>query len=139
MNNLLTALATKISGSTISTDVGGRIYLDQYPSDEMPATYPYVVYFIVSGVPDDVFSKKGKSILLQFSIFSASSGLSEITTIYNDLHTLFDDCSFAITSNTLIWMYEVNLTTMVEEITAIDGTQTVKHWAVDYEIVTQAA
>jgi hypothetical protein len=62
----------------------------------------------------------------------------EITTMYADLKTLFDDCAMNIDSNTLIWCHETNLTTMVEDITVVDATQRVKHWAVDYEINTQA-
>jgi hypothetical protein len=139
MNYLLTALASKFSGSAFSTDVSGRHYLDAYPPDEMPPTYPYCVYFIVSGIPDDVFAKKGRSLLIQFSLFSASAGATEITTMYNDLHSLFDDCSFTITSNTLFWMHEQNLVTMVDDATVNDATQRVKHWAADYEIVTQAS
>lgn len=139
MNNLLTALATKISGSALSTDVGGRIYLDEYPSDEMPATYPYIIYFIVSGNPDDAFNKEGKDVLIQFSLFSASSSAIEITNMYADLKTLFNNCSFTITSSVLVWMHETNLTTMIDEIIVADAAQSVKHWAVDYEITTEAA
>ncbi len=139
MNNLLTAIASKIFGSNLASDVGNRIYLDEYPPSEEPAIYPYVIYFIVSGDPDDVFGKKGKDILIQFSIFSTSEGAAEITTIYNDLHSLFDDCSITITSNILVWMHETNLTTMIDEATTIQGLQSVKHWAVDYEIITEAA
>lgn len=136
MNNLLTSLVTKMAGSNLFNDVGGRIFLDDAPQE---CEFPYIVFFIVSGIPDDVFAKKGKNILIQFSLFSASLGATEITTIYNDLHSLFDDSTFSITSNTLVWCHEQNLTTMVEDITVADATQQVKHWAVDYEINTQVA
>ena len=138
MNNLLTSLATKISGSALSTDVGGRVYLDQYPADEMPPTYPYIVYFIVSDVPEKTFSEEFENILLQFSLFSASPGAAEITTMYTHLKALFDECAFNITSSILVWMKRTNLTTTVDDITVSDATQTIKHWAVDYEIMTEA-
>lgn len=138
MNNLLQALATKISVSTLSSDVGGRIYLDQYPPDEMPATYPYVIYFIVSGVPERTFTEHYTDVLIQFSIFSASSGAAEITTIYNDLIALFDEQTLTISSIEAVWMREENLTTMIDEITVADASQSVKHWAVDFEIKTLA-
>ena len=137
MNNLLQALMTKISGSAFSSDVGGRVYLDAVPADEMPATFPYCAFFIVSGTPDDVFAKKGRDILIQFSLFSVSAGAAEITTMYNDLHSLLDECSFTIISNVLSLMREANLTTMVDDITVNDASQSVKHWAVDFEVVTQ--
>ena len=139
MNNILTAITTKLSGSDFLSDVGGRVFIDEYPADEQPATYPYAIFFIVSGVPDDVFNKKGRDILMQFSLFSASKGLTEITNMYNDLHSLFDDCTFSITSNTLIWMHEENLTTMMDKLTINNAAQTVKHWAVDYSLITRAA
>ena len=138
MNNLLTALATKISGSALSTDTGGRIYLDQYPADETPPTYPYIVYFIVSGTPEKTFTEDFENILLQFSLFSSSPGAAEITTMFNDLKSLFDECAMTITSSTLVWMKRQNLTTMTDDITTVSGTQMVKHWAVDYEIMTEA-
>lgn len=137
MNNLLTAIATQISGSTLFNDVGGRVYLDEYPPDEQPATYPYVVYFVVSDVPDNVFAKDGENILIQFSLFSASTGAMEITTMYADLKALFDDCNMSIASNDLIWCRREDLTTMVDETIVKDATQIIKHWAVDYEIIIQ--
>ncbi len=139
MNNLFTAIETKISGSILFNDVGGRIWLDKVPDNEQPVTFPYVLYFIVSGVPDDVFAKKGRNILIQFSIFSVDRGKTEITTIYNDLHTLFDDCSLTITSNTLIWMHETNVTPMQDDTIISNGILGGTHWAVDFEINVQAS
>ena len=141
MKNLLTAVYSKTSGSALSTDVGGRIFLDEAPSG---CEFPYCVFSIISGVPDDVFNKKGRNVLIQFDLFSSSSGATEITTMYNDLHSLFDDQTLTIpptgtVTDTLIWMHETNVVTMVEEITTAAGLQTVKHWAADYELITEAA
>lgn len=138
MENLLTAIVTKISGSTLSNDVSGRIWLDKVPDDDQPVTYPYIIYFIVSDVPDWTFKESFEDILIQFSLFSASSGLTEITTMYNDLKALFDDCAMSITSDTLIWFRRENTTMMVDEILVGDATQSVRHWAVDYEIKIQS-
>ena len=134
MKNILTAIYSKFTGSELSSDVGGRIYLDQAPDN---CQFPYVVYSVISVTPDDVFAKKGKQSLIQFSLFSANPSAVEITDMHGHLKTLFDDCSMTITSNTLLWMHEVNLTTMVEDITVGEGVQSVKHWAADYEVVTQ--
>lgn len=134
MVNLLTAIYSKTSGSALSADVGGRIFLDRAPDN---TEFPYVVFFIVSGVPDDVFTKDGESVLIQFSLFSASSGATEITNMYKDLKALFDDCSLTITSNTLQWFKRENLTTMIEDITTVNGAQQIKHWAVDYNVTIQ--
>ncbi len=134
MNNLLTAIMTKISGSNLSSDVGGRVYLDQAPD---ACEMPYIVFFIVSDVPDNTFEEFLEDILIQFSLFSSSSSATEITTMYTDLKALFDDCSFLITSNTLLWFKRSHLTTMVDGITAPTGTVGVRHWAVDYSILMQ--
>lgn len=132
MNNLLASIMTKISGSTFSTDVGGRIFLDEAPHG---SDYPYCVFFIVSDVPANTFSDLLDDILIQFSLFSESQGATEITTIYNDLVALFDNCSLTIATDTHIWMMRENLTTMVEDIETPSGNQRVKHWAVDYSIM----
>lgn len=133
MNNLLQALMTKISGSALSVDVGGRIYLDEAPNG---AEFPYCVFFIVSGTPDRTFTEHYTDILIQFSLFSASEGATEITTMYADLKSLFDECALTISGSTLVWCKESNLTTMVDDITTPAGTSTVKHWAVDFEVKT---
>ena len=136
MKNILTAIYGKFTGSELSSDVGGRIFLDQAPDN---CEFPYVVYSVVSVIPDDVFGKKGKQSLIQFSLFSANPSAVEITDMHTDLKALFDDCSMTITSNTLLWMHEVNLTTMVEDITVGEGAQSVKAWHADYEVITQVS
>lgn len=134
MKNLLTAIYGKFSGSSFSTDVGGRIYLDEAPAG---AEFPYCVFHIVAGSPDNVFAKKGKDTLIQFSLFSTSKGATEITTMYADLMSLLDECSLTITSNNLVLFAFQNLVPMVDEITTPEGTASLKHWAVDFEVMTQ--
>ncbi len=131
MNNLLTALMTKISNSVLSTDVGGRIFLDMAPEG---TEFPYVVFSIVADTPDNTFTDVLDNVLIQFSLFSTSLSATEITTMYNDLKSLFDDCTFTLSSGTLLSMERVNLTTMVDDITTPSGTIGSKQWAVDYNI-----
>ena len=133
MVNLLTAIYSKFSGSAISADVGGRIYLDQAPEG---CEFPYCVFFIVSDVPEKTFTEDFENIIIQFSLFSSSSGAAEITGMFADLKTLFDECSLTITGSALVWMKRQNLVTMVDEITVQDASQMVRHWAVDYAIMT---
>ena len=134
MNNLLTAIYGKTVGSNMSLDVLGRVYLDEAPQG---VEYPYIVFFVVSDVPADTFTESIEDILVQFSIFSASPGAIEITGIYNDMVALLDNCSLTITSDEHIFMVRQNLTTMVDDITTPSGTERVKHWAVDYQIMVQ--
>jgi hypothetical protein len=157
--NLLTAIFGKFANSSFSNDVGGRIFLDETPTG---TEFPYCVYFIVTATPDNAFQKKGKEILIQFSLFSSSQSAAEITGMYDDLIALFDECTLTSglnfinenddneinedDTNSVTDIYDEtffnnmhwsNLTTMTEDITTPDGTQTVKHWAVDFSITTQ--
>ena len=133
MNNLLAAIMTKCAGSNLSSAVAGRIFLDEAPEG---TEYPYVVFLIVSDVPDKTFTEIYEDVLLQFSLYSASASAAEISTMYADLKALLDECALTITGSTLVWMWRSNLTTMVDEITTPAGTATVKHWAVDFDVKT---
>ena len=124
---------TKLSSSTLSSYVGGRIYLDAAPDGTQ---FPYVVFFIVSGTPEKTFTEHYTNTLIQFSLFSASTGAAEITTMYGYLKTALDECALTITGSALVWMKEQNLITMVEDIVSSDASQRVKHWAVDFEVLT---
>jgi len=134
MNNLLTAIYGKLSGSTLDTYVGGRVYLDEAPPSP---EFPYVVYFVVSDAPDYNFKTTLEDVWIQFSLFSSSASAVEISTMYNYLKTLYDDVKLTITGSTHIWMVRRNLVTMVDEVTTPSGTSTVKHWAVDYNVITE--
>jgi hypothetical protein len=133
MNNLLTAIMTRTTGSDLSTDVGGRIYLDRAPDG---SEYPYVVFFIIAGTPDKTFTEHYTDTLIQFSLFSSSSGALEITTMYKDLKALFDEWTALITDNRLVRMNESNLMTMFDDIVTPTGIVGIRHWAVDFEIKT---
>ena len=134
MTNIIKAIFSKATGSTLSSLVGGRIYRKRAPQG---AEFPYVVYFIVVGTSDDAFKQKGRNILFQFSIYSISQEGTEITAIYNALHSLYDDCSLSITGHTAIGMKETNFTTMTDDITGPEGETEAEHWAVEFELLTE--
>ena len=135
MNNLLTAIRSKATGSTLSTYVGGRIYLDEIP-ENVPVVYPYITFFIVSGTQERTFTENYTNTMIQFSLFSASAGATEVTTMYSRLKSLYDECALTITSSTLVWMREMSLATFVDDALVDNAMQRVKHWAVDFEILT---
>jgi hypothetical protein len=141
MENLLKAIASKISGSALASDVAGRIWYGRY-RDDPPVIFPYVIYFDVGDNPDNVFAKTGEEYLFQFSIFSASAGMAEITTIRKDLRALFDDCDMTIpptgtVTDKLIWCKRGSAQTMEDEVTTPEGTSIINHWTQEYEITTQ--
>ena len=131
MQSLIDAITTKLLDSTVYNDVGGRCWYDTADSNDTP----YLVYSIVSGVPDRTFSELYHDVLIQFDLFSAlSAGKTEITTMYADLISLLDECALSITGYTLVWMKEQNLVTMVEDLSALqDGSNLLLHWAIDFE------
>jgi hypothetical protein len=131
---LTTAIFSKVAGSTLNTDIGGRFYKGRAPQSP---TFPYVVYFLVSDVPDNTFTEKLDDILMQFSLFSSASSSSEIEDMYTHLKTLYDDCSLTITGETLIWMKRQHAILMVDDFTTPAGTVAVWHYAVDYSIYTR--
>ncbi len=135
MKNLLTGIMTKTSGSAFSTDVGGRIYFEQAPDG---ATFPYCVFSIVSGNPEDTFTEKVTDVVIQFSLYSTSPGVTEIGTMYDDLQSLFNDAVFSVTSNTLLRCMFQSFTTISEDATTLAGGRGLRHWAVDYLMTTEA-
>lgn len=132
MQALITAIDAKLLDSTVYNDVGGRVYYDTADTNDLP----YIVYSIVSAVPDKTFSELYHDVLIQFDLFSAlSAGKTQITTMYADLISLLDECSLTITGYALVWCREANLVTMVEDLSALqDGTNILNHWAIDFEV-----
>lgn len=133
MQALIDAINTKFLDSTIGSDVGGRCY---YDTADAGSGTPYLVYSIVSAVPDRTFSELYHDVIIQVDLFSAlSAGKTEITTMYSDLIALLDECALSITGYTLVWCRETNLITLVEDMSALqDGTSIMNHWAVDFEV-----
>jgi len=130
MKNFTKALYTKAGSSAFMTSIGNRLFENEAPDG---AAFPYCVYQIVSDVKEWEFTERFRDILVQFSIFSTASGSTEIKDIYTNLIALYDECSFSITSNTLVWMWRNNLTTMRDEVTTPIGTLGVWHYSVDFD------
>jgi hypothetical protein len=132
MDALLTAIANKLLASAVSNDVGGRCYRDTADSQDTP----YLVYSIISAVPEKTFSEHYHEVLIQFDLFSpVSAGRTAITTMYADLVALLDECALTITGYTLVWCREQNLVTFTEDASALqDGTNLLFHYCVDFEI-----
>jgi hypothetical protein len=114
-------------------DIGGRFFEDEAPAG---AEFPFAVFQVVTSAPERTFTEYFRETLLQISLFSLLQNPvpGEIKDMYDHQKALFDEKPLNITGNTLLWMREKNLTTLVDEITTPSGTVGVKHWAVDYEI-----
>lgn len=135
MNNLLTAIMTKCAGSALSTAVGGRIFEGEAPEN---TEFPYVVVSIVTDAQADTFKDSLEDIMLQFSLYSISKSLTEITGLFANLKALLDNAVLTITGSSHILISRQALSTMFDDITTPEGTVGLRHWAVDYWIITQA-
>lgn len=132
MKALLTAIYSALINGTPGSLVNGRIYLDSVPDD---AVLPYILFFITSSAPDDPFAGTIERTYLQFSIFSSSSGVTEIADVYSAITDILDDSVLTLSEGEMIVMQRVNLFTSVEEETTKTGTEQVKHWVIEYEVI----
>jgi small nuclear ribonucleoprotein (snRNP)-like protein len=135
MENLTKGIANKMSGSPPSKLVNGRVFEDMAPAK---TAFPYIVWFIVSSVKEKTFTEEFRNTSVQFSIFSSSTSSGEVKAIYKQLSLLLDECSLRMDSGTVLRMYESNLVTMVESVTTPTGESMVRHYAVDFDILTES-
>jgi len=137
LKNLTTAIFAKMTTSSdLYTDIGGRLYKGRA---EEGAEYPYVVFMVISDMPQKTFSEDYESVLIQFSLFSIASGSTEIEDMFTHLKALYDECSLSITGSTLVWMKRQNASLMVEDHTNLalpGGLQRAWHYSVEYEVLT---
>lgn len=135
MLNLSKAIFSKLSGSSLESIIGSRLYKGRAPES---ATYPYVVFQIVSNRPDNVFSGYYEETLIQFSLYSSNSSHEEVENMYTYLKALYEEQDMTISSETLIWMRRENAVLMVEDHTVRnEGTIRVWHYAISYRITTK--
>jgi hypothetical protein len=133
MKNLTTAIFAKCGVATdLYSDVGGRIYKGRAPEG---ASYPYVVFFLVSDMPAGTFTEDIEDVLIQFSLFSKTSSSTEIEDMFTHLKALYDDCSLSVTGNTFLYMHRQNTTAAIEDHTTPTGEAQVWAYYVDYSIM----
>jgi hypothetical protein len=113
--------------------VNGQLFEGQAPEGSV---YPYAVYQIISAPKDRTFTEEYTDITLQLSIFSSASSSAEIKLAYYYASALFDECELTILGSTLVWMREMNMVPMMEDHVTPTGVQSVRHYAVDFEVKT---
>ena len=133
MLNLTTAIYGRLAGSALSARIADRLYKGQAPAG---ATYPYAVFLVVTDTPDHDFSNDFEDVIVQFSLFSITSGTTEIENMFTDLKTLYDEVPFSVTGSTLIWMRRGTTVFQVEDHITPTGTQRVWAYHVDFEVLT---
>jgi hypothetical protein len=135
MKALSTAIYSKASASgAFWTKIGGRFYKVVAPAT---ATFPYVVFKMISDDTDNTFREELEDVTYQFSIFSADSSSLQVEEIYDLLKSVFDKCSLSITGNTHIHMLRNHSELIADERNNPNGSGWVWHYAVDYNIIMQ--
>jgi len=133
LKNLTTAIWSKLSGSALSGHISNRLFKGQAPDG---AEYPYAVYFVVTNTPERTFSEDFRNPTVQFSLFSSTSGSTEVENMETDLEALYDEQPMTITGATLVWMRLVNSTgANKEDHITPSGTQSVWVIHADFEIL----
>jgi hypothetical protein len=92
---------TKVPHNALYNQINGRFYKSVAVQD---AVFPYVVYNIISDVPEYNFTESFEDIRLQFDLLSKSTSSAEIEDMYSNLKSVFDWCNFTITGNTIVHM-----------------------------------
>ena len=133
MLNLTTAIYGRLAGSTLATAINSRMFKGQAPEG---TTYPYVVFFVITNMPEKTFSEDFEDTVVQFSLFSTASSTLEIENLYSYLKTLYDEVPFSVTGSTLVWMRRGTTVFQVEDHTTPTGTQRVWAYHCDFEILT---
>ena len=133
MKNLTTAIFGRLPGSALATHIQNRMFKGQAPDG---TDYPYICFMVVTDGVSRTFTEDYQDVVVQFSLFSNTSGTTEIENMYTDLNTLYDDQEMTITGAELVWMRRIQGNFLVEDHTTPTGTQKVWAYHVDFTILT---
>lgn len=133
MKNLTTAIFAKATSSTFLNALNGRLFKQRAPD---ASDYPYAIFQIISDVPEKTFSEDMEDVVLQFRLFSDTSGSTEVENLYTYLRSLYDECSLSITGSTLVWCRRIFSAPFDEDHTTKTGVVHVFGYQADYSILT---
>jgi len=133
VKNLMPAIYNLFNtANALNTSVNGRMYFKSAPAEKI---FPFIVYDIITDVPQWTFTSNYEDVTVQFDIFCIK-GISDlqIETILDNLENLYDDSTLTVASNTFLYMWRQNLITTIEDMTTTSGNKIIEHWSVDYAI-----
>lgn len=89
------------SPTALYTALSGRMYLKKAPQE---ATFPYVVYDLITAIDELDFTDENETFILQFDIFTQNNSASSAGSILGNLKTLYDDCSLTVVGYRHLYM-----------------------------------
>ena len=101
MNVLKTGIYNKYN---TSVDFKGAITGLYYSEAPQGTAFPYVVYHIITGNPNNTYTEKAEHIVIDFLICSDDDSSNEIDTIYDYLDTLYNDSILTVTGYNCIFV-----------------------------------
>ena len=134
MKKLTTALMTKFNETdggvhnSLYTLVSGKMYKERAPQDAAP---PYIVYHIISDVPDWTFDTDFERVRIQFNLYSDEESSSEVEDIYAALRSVYEWKELTVEDWSHVYMRR-ELARLSK-----DPEDDMWVWAVDYEILVE--
>ena len=93
MNVLKTGIYNKYNASG---DFKGAITGLYYSEAPQGTAFPYVVYHLLVGTPNNTYTEKAENVIVKFLICSDKNSSNEIDTIYDYLDALYNDCVLTV-------------------------------------------
>lgn len=134
MKALFQAIMTRFTAKTgtpavnnaLHVALGGRLYNTEAPQDK---PMPYGVFSLVSDVAENTLTENLENCLVQFSLFSELSSVSEVADAFEALKTLFDDCTLSVTGYATIYMQRESAQLLRQ-----DG---IWHYVIEYRVLLE--
>lgn len=101
MNVLKTGIYNKYNASV---DFKNSIIGLFYSVAPQGTLFPYVVYHLLTGTPNNTYTEKAENVIIEFLICSDKNSSSEIDTIYDYLDALYDDCALTVSGYNSIYV-----------------------------------
>ena len=115
--------------NAFKTQTKKRFYLYEAPER---VVYPYCVYFMVADENDYTFTTQFDNVLIQFSLFSESEGVSEVSTMFDNLAALYDDATLTVAGYSFIRMVRESANLIKET-----DPKNIWHYAVTYNVMIE--
>lgn len=109
MKALFDAILVKFNGTAPTytpayTNCTGGLHREFAPQKK---AMPYAVMHLVSGNPEDTFTERGESFLIQFNIYTDTVTSTTLDTIASAFMTLYDYCTLSVSGYYFITMHRV--------------------------------